>query len=115
MIINEDGKPFKLCGQKGCLSCYVSGAAFKEVYGVSPFRCEDKEVWTDYAKKLSLGIVNVIAMWGPDVLVLGGSISNKFEGYFKEPLLDEHFRPRGPRQVAELVMGTFCEQHMHFF
>ena len=89
MIINEDGKPFKLCGQKGCLSCYVSGAAFKEVYGVSPFRCEDKEVWTDYAKKLSLGIVNVIAMWGPDVLVLGGSISNKFEGYFKEPLLDE--------------------------
>lgn len=89
MIIEEDGRYFELCGQKGCLSAYVSGTAFKSVYGVSPIDCEDSEIWGDYAKKLSLGIINILALWAPDVIVLGGSMSKKFEECFKKPLLLE--------------------------
>jgi predicted NBD/HSP70 family sugar kinase len=89
MIIQEEGRPFQLCGQRGCLSSYVSGAAFREIYGIGPSKCEDREVWADYAKKLTLGIINILAMWAPNVIILGGSITNKFEDYFKEPLLDE--------------------------
>lgn len=89
MIIQEEGRFFEPCQQHGCLSSYISGEAFEELYGMGPSECEDDDVWSDYAKKLAFGIINVLAMWGPDVVVLGGSISNKFEQYFKEPLLDQ--------------------------
>jgi len=89
MIIEEDGRECELCGQKGCLSAYTSGTSFVNLYGVSPSECEDAKVWAQYAEKLSLGLINIIADWSPDVIVLGGSISNKFEQFFREPLLEE--------------------------
>jgi predicted NBD/HSP70 family sugar kinase len=87
VIIQEDGRHFDLCGQDGCVSAYISGTAFPQVYGVSPEDCEDPGIWEDYANKLALVINNVVAMWGPDVIVLGGSMSKKFEDFFREPLL----------------------------
>lgn len=87
MIIVENGRHFDFCGQNGCLSAYVSGTAFKEIYGLLPEDCNDSSIWEDYAQKLSLGITNVIALWAPDVIILGGSITNKFEDGFKSPLL----------------------------
>ncbi len=89
MIIVEEGRYFETCRQNGCLAAYVSGTAFYDIYQVSPAECKDNGIWHDYAKKLSLGIINVISMWAPEVIVLGGSISNKFEEYFREPLFDE--------------------------
>ena len=89
MIIEEDGRECELCGQKGCLSAYTSGTSFESVYGVKPSDCEDQDIWNRYAEKLSLGIINIMADWGPDVIVLGGSISKKFENFFKKPLLEE--------------------------
>jgi len=88
MRIQENGLVCPHCHQSGCISAYISGAAFEDVYKVRPSQCEDREVWEEYAKKLTPLILNVFAMWAPDVIVLGGSISNKFEEYFKEPLFD---------------------------
>jgi len=88
MRIQENGLVCPHCHQKGCISAYISGAAFEDVYKVRPSQCEDKDVWAEYAKKLTLGVINILAMWAPDVIVLGGSITNKFEEYFKEPLFD---------------------------
>ena len=88
MIIQEGGLHFDLCGQNGCVSAYVSGTAFSDIYGVSPAECEDSSIWQDYAKKLSLAIINVVAMWGPDVIVFGGSMSKKFNSNFEKPLLE---------------------------
>lgn len=87
MIIESEGRYAKPCHQHGCLESYISGTAFRQVYGVRPSECEDQQIWDDYAGKLALGVINVLAMWGPDVVVLGGSISNKFEPFFKESLL----------------------------
>ena len=89
MIIEENGRKCEFCGQNGCLCAYTSGTAFKEIYGMNPSECEDLKIWSEYAKKLSLGVINLIAEWAPDVVVLGGSISNKFEEFFKEPLMAE--------------------------
>jgi glucokinase len=87
MIIVENGRHFKYCGQDGCLSAYVSGTAFKEIYGLSAADCRDAKVWEDYAEKLSLGLNNVIALWAPDVIVLGGSMTKEFDPGFKDPLM----------------------------
>jgi len=89
MIIQAEGHLFKPCGQHGCLESYISGSAFRQIYGISPSECVDQNIWDEYAQKLALGIINVLAMWGPDVVILGGSISNKFEEYFKDPLMDK--------------------------
>jgi len=89
MIIEEGGRKCEFCGQNGCLCAYTSGTAFENIYGMSSSVCEDPGIWTEYAKKLSLGVINIMAEWAPDVIVLGGSISNKFEQFIKEPLLAE--------------------------
>jgi predicted NBD/HSP70 family sugar kinase len=87
MIVKAGGKLCRSCGQRGCLESYVSGKSFKEIYEVGPSKCDDAEVWEKYAHDLAPGIVNLVAMWGPDIIVLGGSISKKFEPFFKEPLI----------------------------
>ncbi|MFC1755847.1 ROK family protein [Patescibacteria group bacterium] len=89
MVIEEGGKVCEHCHQAGCLSAYTSGKSFEKNYGTSSSECTDQDIWNEYANKLSLGLINIMADWGPEVIVLGGSISNKFEEYFKKPLLEE--------------------------
>ena len=88
MIIRESDRVFKMCGQKGCLSSFVSGTGFEEVFEQSPIDCDDQQIWDEYAKYLASGITNVVAMWAPDIVVLGGSMTNKFE-FFEKPLQEE--------------------------
>lgn len=78
MIINEDGIYDEVCEQTGCLHSYLSGAMFEKVYNDNPETCESEEVWGEYGSHLATGIINVIAMWDPQVIVIGGSISNKY-------------------------------------
>lgn len=89
-IIVKDGRYNKRCKQDGCLESYVSGTAFEEIYEIKPENCTDLEIWKDYAKFLSIGILNILAMWSPDILVLGGSVSNKFDIF--NPFLMEHLK-----------------------
>lgn len=89
MVIEEDGLVCEHCHQHGCLSAYTDGKSFEKIHGMSPSLCEDQDIWNEYANKLSLGLINIIADWGPEIIVLGGSISNKFEPFFKKPLIEE--------------------------
>lgn len=75
-IISAGGKYWKYCGQKGCLEAYASGLAFEEKYGVKPEDCKDQKIWDEFAYYLSLGIVNIIVLYGPEILVIGGGLSN---------------------------------------
>jgi glucokinase len=79
MIIMEGGRPDKTCGQRGCLESYTSGTSFKEIYGMEPKDCNDEAIWNDYSKHLASGLVNIMAMWAPEVVVLGGGVSQKFD------------------------------------
>jgi len=79
MIIVENGRYDDSCGQRGCLQAYVSGTSFREIYKVEPEKAIAKEIWTEYGSHLATGIVNLIAMWDPEIIVLGGGVSQKFE------------------------------------
>lgn len=85
-IIVENGRLNKNCGDYGCLEAYTSGSSFLQIYKTKPEDCEDIEVWADYANYLALGISHILDIWKPQILILGGSISNKFE-YFYPDLL----------------------------
>lgn len=106
MIIIEDGFQDEYCEQSGCLSAYLSGKSFEKINGINPSECEDTQIWERYAEKLSLGLINIIAMWAPDVIVLGGSISNKFEAHFKEPLM-EHLAKHKFFTIPPIVKSEF--------
>lgn len=85
-ILLEDGRLHQRSGLFGSMESYVSGTSFEEIFGATPEFCEDKEAWDIYAKHLSTGIINIIAFWNPEVILLGGGVSNQFDRFF-EPLM----------------------------
>jgi glucokinase len=86
MILDPMGRFWPGCGQKGCFESLASGRAFEITYGVKPELCEDFKIWEEHAQVASQGLVNVITMWAPDVLVIGGSLV-KAGRKFIDPLM----------------------------
>lgn len=74
MILDKNGRFWPGCGQKGCFESIASGTAFEITYGVKPELCGDVRIWEEHAKNTAQGLVNVITMWSPDLLVIGGSL-----------------------------------------
>jgi fructokinase len=65
------------CGRKGCVETYLSGLAFKR----------DGENLDRYEKRLARALAGVINILDPDVIVLGGGISNIPRLYANVPVL----------------------------
>lgn len=82
-ILDPKGRFWPGCGQKGCFESICSGRAFEMTYGTRAEFCEDGRIWEEHALATSQGLVNVITLWAPDVLVVGGSLvksGKKFTG-----------------------------------
>lgn len=87
-ILDPKGRFWPGCGQKGCFEALGSGRAFEMTYGVKAEYCEDFKIWEEHAQIVSQGLVNVITLWSPDILVIGGSLI-KAGHKFIDPLM--HF------------------------
>lgn len=85
-ILDLNGRFWPGCGQKGCFESLGSGRAFEMTYGVKPEYCEDDRIWQQHAETVSQGLVNVITLWTPDLLVIGGSLI-KAGSKFTKPLI----------------------------
>ncbi len=84
MILHPDGEKCT-CGNMGCLEAYTSATALNRRGGTS---CEDvfrlakngdeffKRVLDEYFDDLSIGIANIINLIQPEVLAIGGGVSN---------------------------------------
>lgn len=62
---------------KGSFESFCSGTAFKMRFGLDPAIVTDKKIWNDYGQILAIGLYNIILLWQPDCIVLGGSMSKK--------------------------------------
>lgn len=71
------------CGQKGCFESYASGTAFKEIFDISPEKCTDENIWKKYGESVAVGVANLICLWSPEVIIIGGGVSNKFSSFIK--------------------------------
>lgn len=87
-ILDPHGRFWPGCGQKGCFESLASGRAFEITYGVKPQFCEDFRIWEEHADTCSQGLVNVIILWTPDTLVIGGSMI-KAGPKFTKPLIEK--------------------------
>lgn len=85
-ILDPNGRFWPGCGQKGCFEALCSGTAFAITYGVKPEFCEDDRIWEEHAEITSQGLANVITLWTPDILVIGGSLV-KAGPKFTKPLI----------------------------
>jgi fructokinase len=112
MSINSDG-PMCYCGQRGCVETYISGggleARYAEQFGV---KRSFKEIVKDYhggdAKTVTFmkiffrnfgrALANLIDVLDPDVVVLGGGVSN-FDALYTE----------GVAEVAKQVFSDSLE------
>lgn len=83
MVIEKDGLSCK-CGRKGCFEKYASISALKEMMGGEDleeiFYLAEKNqklqnVLEIYLDRLSDGLANVINMYDPEMIVLGGGLS----------------------------------------
>jgi len=54
-----------------------SGTAFRKKYGVSPEEHDNEEIWSEFGKNLGFGLHNIILLWRPDIIIIGGSLSKK--------------------------------------
>lgn len=55
----------------------LGGRGTERVTGKKPYEILDKDFWDEKAKILAVFLNNVIVMWSPDVVVLGGSMMNE--------------------------------------
>nr|WP_277613529.1 ROK family protein [Mediterraneibacter agrestimuris] len=88
MVIVEDGQPCT-CGRKGCLETYASATALmreakhatgkdltpKEIFeGAENGNTILKEVVDTYIRRLGIGIVNIVNIFRPQLVLLGGGL-----------------------------------------
>ena len=93
MVIVENGEPCT-CGRRGCLEAYVSATALKRDARRAAGRDLDPEeifsladqgdsvmraVVDAYIRRLGLGIVNIVNIFRPQLVLLGGGISRQGE------------------------------------
>lgn len=106
-VINFNGDFIDGAGVKGSLETFVSGKGFENNYGVNPENCRDVEIWKDYSRKLAAGLINVIVMWNPEVIVLGGSMSNKFDVFYE--FLKDELKAFDAFELPEIRKAQFMD------
>lgn len=82
MVIKFDG-PRCTCGTCGCFEEYGSQRFFLRK-GTSPKECKDPKIWREYGKMLGIGLGNLANILDPEMIVIGGGISNKYDLFIKE-------------------------------
>lgn len=73
-IIEVDGPPCK-CGGKGHFETFVGGSYIQKKYGVKAEDLTDQTAWDEIVRYLAIGLNNSIVHWSPEILILGGSVS----------------------------------------
>lgn len=81
----EPGKHYIFLGPKtrhpsphrGDWESFVSGVALRLRFGHDPKDIREKKIWSEIAKEVAIGLVNVTMFWSPDSIILGGSLMKR--------------------------------------
>lgn len=103
---NEQPGPFCYCGKRGCIESFLSGPAItRDHYDTTRKRYsaaeiakragrrdhEAEETMARYEDRLARALATVINIVDPDVIVLGGGVSNVDTLYTRVPLLWDRY------------------------
>ncbi len=67
----------------------ISGSALEKIFGKKPEEIKNKKIWEEIHQILAMFLVNVSLFWSPEVIILGGGISEsinfkKLNQYFQD-------------------------------
>jgi glucokinase len=91
----------------GSYEAYASGTAFFKNYGVRPRDCKDAKIWHEYGKKVGIGLQNVIFMWNPDCIVIGGGMAKHFDEFL--PGIESHLNRLDFINLPRIFKAEFTE------
>jgi len=74
--LQEEGWLEGYCS-KGYLMSHIGGACTEKEEGKKPYEITDKDFWDNKAKLLAYGLHNIYTLWSPDIIVIGGSMTNE--------------------------------------
>jgi glucokinase len=91
--IKFDGVKAKCCGNDGCIESYIGRKTFPEgpleAYRKALAGNQDaKNRFIDFGRYLGIAISNFINIFNPDMVILGGQMSNAYE-FFKRSMKKE--------------------------
>ncbi|MBI4079425.1 MAG: ROK family protein [Candidatus Levybacteria bacterium] len=71
------------------LESLISGVSLERKYGQKPQEINDPGIWDSVARILAIGLNNSVVHWSPDIIILGGSVSesiplDKVNGYLRQ-------------------------------
>jgi glucokinase len=69
-------------GIKGTLETLISGSGFYKQFKKNPLTCTDKAVWEQFGYTIGIGLLNISMMWNPDVVVIGGGVSDRYDLFY---------------------------------
>ena len=77
------------CGGKGHLEAYVGGYYIEKKYGQKAQDIKDEKIWDGITRNLAMGLYNMSVHWSPEIIILGGHVSQsinieKLKKYLKE-------------------------------
>ena len=78
-IIDADRTYMNGSNPEGHIEGFVSGAGFKKRFGKNPEEINDEQVWEEATHALGIALHNIILLWSPDTMVIGGSLTKKLE------------------------------------
>jgi len=87
MVIDPKG-PLCGCGNHGCFEALASGSAIKRMYGMDALSVElaarqgepkAKKVVATIAHNLAIGIANLVNIFNPEIVIIGGGVSKMRE------------------------------------
>ncbi|MEC9345358.1 MAG: ROK family protein [Pseudomonadota bacterium] len=83
--------PTCYCGKRGCIESFLSGPAVRKAYAartgrvLMPEQIDDADFWKTYSDRLARALATVINILDPEVIVLGGGLSNVERLYAEVP------------------------------
>jgi glucokinase len=140
MVINPQG-PLCGCGARGCLEVYASAQGIKRMaldaiekgmgYRILRYTGGDiksiesehifnaaqngdpvaQDIFNQIGRILGFGIVNLVNLFNPEKIVVGGKVSRAWEYFInsvKETVNERAMR--GPRERVEIVKATFIDE-----
>jgi len=131
MVIDPEG-PLCGCGGRGCLEVYASGMAVRRMAleaaakGNGLFKLSEgdlknlssenvfeaaksgdataKRIFNEMGVYLGLGLVNLIHLFNPEKIVIGGKVSEAWDYFFPSAIRTVQERSmKGPRETVEIV------------
>lgn len=91
----------------GTVETFLSGKGFFRVHRKNPHECKDPRVWYKYGEILGVLAINIVCMWNPDVIVIGGGMSDHFDEFIQGAIdkLESTYLTNKP----PIVKNTFGE------